>query len=57
MVLYNPLLTTGMGNAGAAISAMRFTMDLSNVAEQLVVVLVSFTLNALKPAVKTAARH
>jgi hypothetical protein len=32
-------------------------MDLSNVAEQLVVVLVSFTLSAVKPAVKTAARH
>jgi hypothetical protein len=57
MVAYNAPLTKGVGNAGTAISAMRFTMDLSNVAEQLVVVLVSFTLNAVKPAVKTAARH
>lgn len=57
MVAYNPPLTKGIGNAGTAISAMRFIMDLSNVAEQLVVVLVSFALSAVKPAVKTAARH
>jgi hypothetical protein len=57
MVAYNPALTKGVGNAGAAISAMRFIMDLSNVTEQLVVVLVSFAPSAIEPAVKTAARH
>jgi hypothetical protein len=57
MVAYNPALTKSVGNARTAISAMRFIMDLSNVAEQFVVVLVSFAPSAAEPAVKTAARH
>ena len=57
MVAYNPPLTKGIGNAGTAIGTVRFIMDLSNVAEQLVVVLVSFAPSAIEPAVKTAARH